>query len=154
VTATELKTAPGVPQFYRGVQLGHRYDRPRPELELWWADERKPCVACKIPTNWRRPTGKRGAATHHACESNVHDTVTDDLYVDALVTISSAIGVADMVDAPEETRTEQPKRTAPLGDPQAGCSIPECGRGYSAYWIVAQVWLCPAHASLPIRYRR
>jgi hypothetical protein len=142
---TTGKAGTATPQRYSGATFGHRYTAP---MELWWDDECKPCVVCKEPTHWRRPH-KRGAATHHDCEGSVFDTVSDELYADVVYLLARELDVTEMTDVVRAPAT--PRSTdRPLGDPNAGCSI--CGRGFSALWIVARLWLCPLHSLMPIRY--
>lgn len=149
------------PITYKGTTLGYHFTSfpdgegvtcPRQEARLWWDDDAlKPCVLCKEPTRWRRPH-KRGAATHPACEGSVFDTVGDDLFADVVFNLSAALGVTEMRDVTETPRADKPVSTRPLGDPNAGCSV--CGRAFSALWIAAGLWVCPAHSLIPIRYRR
>jgi hypothetical protein len=140
------KAAP-VPQRYHGAVLGHRYPATQ---ELWWDDEVKPCTVCKGPTRWRRPR-KRGAATHPLCEGTVFDSITDELYADLLFMLHSAFDVTETIEGELPKREARPRR---LGNPQAGCALPGCGRPYAALWIVGGLWACPQHSLIPIRYRR
>lgn len=146
--ATKVKAATSTPVRYHETVLGQCFS----ELPgLWWEDERKPCVVCKEPTNWRRPR-KRGAATHPECEGSVFDTVSELTYAEILFDVASTLGVTEMAELSDEPPTEKPRNNRPLGDPAAGCSI--CGRGFSALWIVARLWACPLHSLIPIKYPR
>lgn len=144
----KAKVVTAHPQRYYGAVLGHQYTVLP---ELWWDDERKPCVVCKEPSNWRRPR-KRGAATHPECEGSVFDTVSDEQYADIVFRLASELGVCEMTDITDAPAQPERPASRPLGDPNAGCSI--CGRGFSALWIVARLWACPLHSLIPIKYRR
>lgn len=41
-----------------------------------------------------------------------------------------------------------------LGNPQAGCDFPGCGRPYAALWIAARAWRCQMHPPSDEIYRR
>jgi hypothetical protein len=148
VTTTRGKTRTDepVPQKFCGVVLGHRHSV---QPELWWDDERRPCVVCREPTHWRRPR-RRGAPTHPECEGTVFDTASEELHVEVLYSIMDAFDVAEVREIDRDETPPRPVDRRRVGTPDAGCSF--CGRGFSALWIRAGLWTCPLHNLIPIRY--
>lgn len=52
------------------------------------------------------------------------------------------------------TAAEDAERKVMLGNPQAGCDFPGCGRPYAALWITARAWRCQMHPPSVETYRR
>lgn len=127
------------------LELGERHTEFPPQLVP--LETARPCVICKQPAMWRRPTSVKGAATHPECETGFFDEVSPDLLADAEWSLVEHLGVTESVGG-----WYQPPATARadrrLGNPGAGCEV--CGRGYAALWLVSKTWRCAAHDVLRV----